>query len=98
MAHRLIFNPSIPDDLVAALDYYSEMSPALADRFRSAVNRRLDNIAERPESFPVDVDSIRFAKIDRFPYLVFFVLKSDFVSVLAIVHGSKDPVAWRNRL
>ena len=91
MAHKLIFNASIPDDLAAAISYYEDISPALADRFRSAVNRRLDEIAERPESFPGDVTPIRFTKIEQFPYLIFFVLKSDFVSVIAILHGSTEP-------
>ena len=97
MAHRLIFNRLIPDDLTAALDYYEKISPALANRFRAEVNRRLDDIAERPESFPVDVSRIRFAKLYRFPYLVFFAAKSEFVSVIAIVHGSSEPNEWRNR-
>ena len=97
MAHRLIFNASIPNDLAAALDYYEEISPALADRFRVAVDQRLDDIAERPESFPVDIPPIRFAKTHQFPYLVFFVEKSEFVSVIAIVHGSSQPDTWRNR-
>ncbi len=80
-----------------ALDYYEEISPALADRFRAEVNRRLDEIAERPESFPVDVSQIRFAKLHRFPYLVFFAVQSEFISVIAIVHGSSAPDEGRNR-
>ena len=97
MARRLIFNSSIPDDLASALDYYEEISPALANRFRENVDRRLDDIAERPESFPKDVSPTRFAKIDRFPYLIFFVAKASFVSVIAIVHTSSEPDKWRDR-
>ncbi len=97
MARRLVFNSSIPDDLAVALEYYEEISPALANRFRENTDRRLDDIAERPESFPVDIPPIRFAKIDRFPYLIFFVAKTDFVSVIAIVHASSEPRTWRDR-
>lgn len=97
MAHKLIFNASIPDDLAAAISYYEDISPAVANRFRTAVDRRLDEIAKRPESFPGDVTPIRFAKIDQFPYLIFFVLKSDLVSVIAILHGSTEPGMWRKR-
>lgn len=97
MAHRLVFNPSIPADLAAAIDHYERISPELADRFRESVNRRLDEIAERPEWFGIDVPPIRFAKIERFPYLVFFIVNPDFISVIAIVHGSSDPDKWRSR-
>lgn len=34
---------------------------------------------------------------NRFPYLIFFVVKSNFVLILAIVHGSSDPEKWRTR-
>ena len=64
MAPRLIFAPQVPDDLVAAVDYYEQISPALANDFRQHVNDKLDDIAERSESFPVDVGSVRLARID----------------------------------
>lgn len=98
MAHRLIFNPAIPEDLASALDYYGDISPLLANRFRENVDRRFDDIAERPESFPIDVPPIRFASVGRFPYLIFFVVKPEFVSLVAIVHGSSEPETWRSRL
>ncbi len=88
MAHWLIFSPAIPDDLAAALDYYEDVSPQLANRFRTNIDQRLDDIAERPESFPTDVSPIRFAKIDRFPFLIFLVPKPNFISIIAIVHDA----------
>lgn len=66
MANKLIFHPHIPDDVVAAVTYYEEISSELANRFWEQVNRRLDDIAARPESFPMDVAPIRFARLERF--------------------------------
>ena len=97
MAFRLIFNPLVPDDLAGAIAYYEQISPALANRFRENIDRRLSEIAERPQSFPMDTPPVRLARIDRFPYLVFFVAKTNFVSVLAIAHGSAEPGKWRDR-
>lgn len=94
MPHRLIFGPNIPDDLVTALDYYEGIAEGLANRFRGQVNQRLDDIANRPQSFPFDVPPIRFARLERFPFLVFYVDKADFVSIVAILHGSSDPDGW----
>ena len=98
MAHRLLFEPAIPGDLAGALDYYEEISPTLANRFRRSVNQCLDRIAKQPESFPFDIQPIRFAKVGRFPYLILFVVKPNFVSLIAIVHGSSKPERWRERL
>lgn len=97
MARRLIFAPQVPDDLVAAIDYYERISPALTNDFRHNVNDKLDDIAERPESFPLDVEPVRFARVDRFPYLIFFVADQDSVSIIAVLHGASDPARWRSR-
>lgn len=91
VAHKLRFHSAIPDDLVNALDYYDGISNALGNRFRNSVDRRLDDIANVPEMFPFDIPPVRFAKIDRFPYLIFFVVKSEVVRILAIVHGASNP-------
>lgn len=97
MTPKLIFAPGVPDDLLVALEYYDSISPELANRFRANVNRRLRDIAVEPEIFPFDVPPIRFARIAQFPYLIFFVDKPTFVSVLAVLHGSSDPDKWRQR-
>lgn len=97
MARRLIFAPQVPDDLVAAVDYYEQISAALANDFRRHINDKLDDIAERPESFPLDIESVRFARVDRFPYLIFFIADQESVSIIAVLHGASDPARWRER-
>jgi len=97
VAHRLVFHPSIPDDLARAVSFYEDISPALGDRFRNNVKRSLADISERPESFPNDVGTLRFARVNRFPYLIFFAKRDTHVSVVAIVHGSVAPEKWRGR-
>ena len=98
MAHRLVFDPRIPNDITLALDYYEQLSTELAVRFRAQVNARFDDIEQRAESFPIDVAPVRFARLRRFPYLIFFVVKPEFVSIIAILHGSSAPAQWRDRL
>jgi len=70
LAHKLRFHRDIPEDLEQAIRYYQAVSVELANRFRIKVNRRLDEIAERPESFAVDMAPVRFAKVHRFPYII----------------------------
>lgn len=97
MARRLVFAPQVPDDLFAAVDYYERISATLANDFRQHVNDKLDDIAERPESFTRDIESVRFARVERFPYLIFFVADQDSVSIIAVLHGASDPARWRSR-
>lgn len=97
MAIELVFHPAIPDDLAPALAYYDEISKTLGNRFRDNVKDLLSEISERPESFPIDVEPIRFGRVERFPYLILFVSRASYVFVIAILHGASDPRKWRER-
>lgn len=97
MARKVVFHPSIPDDLDEAVGYYEEISTVLANRFRDQVNCRLNEIVDHPELFPLDLAPVRFAKIERFPYIVFFAVNEFTVIILAIVHGRSDPAKWQDR-
>ncbi|MEQ8838116.1 MAG: hypothetical protein RID07_15020, partial [Lacipirellulaceae bacterium] len=61
-------------------------------------DRTLNHLSSSPEIYPLDVVPIRFAKVQRFPYLIFFAARKDIVLVLAVLHGSTDPSKWRSRL
>ena len=69
----------------------------LGNRFRSQVNARFDDIAERPEAFAIAFDDIHFARTHRFPYLLLFRDLGDVIHVLGVFHGASDPARWRQR-
>ena len=97
MADRLRFHPLVAEDLREATRWYDEISVDLGNRFRSQVNARFDDIAERPESFAIAFDDVHFARIQRFPYLVLFRNLGDVIHLLGVFHSASDPARWRQR-
>ena len=97
MASRLVYHHKVAEDIAAADAYYDKISTQLAERFKFAMVSRLNRIASHPTSFPIDVAPIRFARIDHFPYLIFFRVADEHILVLAVLHGSRDPLNWRLR-
>lgn len=67
-------------------------------RFRASLDRCLDEVELRPESFPHDVAPVRFARLNGFPYFVFFMFAPESVFILAVLHGASDPDKWRERV
>jgi plasmid stabilization system protein ParE len=57
---------------------------------RPAAEFDLEEVQERPESFPVAYRQARRARLKRFPYAVYFQLRGDTISVIAILHTSQD--------
>jgi len=99
MANRLRYHPLVADDISAAIDWYEGRSLGLGERFRSAVDARFDDIVAVPEMFPraFDDSDFRFARVPKFPYLVFFRVRAEIVSVLGVFHSASDPAKWRRR-
>ena len=66
-------------------------------RVPGLVERTLEAVERSPEQFPIALRDIRKALVRRFPYVVYYVVLSDVISVIAIVHGRRDPGVWQAR-
>jgi|SRR5882724_6218524 len=65
---------------------------------KAELDLRLDAYANIPNGFAVIHRSVRRALLHRFPFAVFYVLGRDGVVVLGILHGSRHPRFWMNRV
>ena len=97
MAEPLRFHPLVADDLGAAAAWYDDLSIELGNRFRAAVDSRLDAVELRPESFGVVDPPLRAARVDRYPYLIVFEHSLVATEVLGVFHSASDPKKWRGR-
>ena len=83
-------------DFDAAADWYQAHGD-LGARFTTHVREALNRIGQMPESYAVHHRDIRRAQVRKFPYNVFFRLHADRVEVIAVLHGCRDPAAWKSR-
>lgn len=97
MAEPLHFHPLVADDLAAAAAWYDEISIELGNRFRRAVDSRLDAVELRPESFGLVDQPLRAARVGKFPYLIVYEHSSIVTEVLGVFHTASDPNKWRGR-
>ena len=73
-----------------AVIWYEQKQVGLGSELLDEVAQVLRTVEQRPESFPVDYRTARPARLDRFPYAVYFRLTDDLISVIAFLHGSQD--------
>lgn len=81
-------------DIQTAYNWYEEQQPGLGEEYLLSLQKRLEAIRKFPESCPVVYRGVRRAMLARFPYLVFYIPRSDRIVVLAILHMSRDPAKW----
>jgi toxin ParE1/3/4 len=84
-------------ELDEAASWYESQRPGLGVEFVTEVQEVLDTIAAQPKRFPVAVGEVREAAVSRFPYYVYYRVKSDRLVVIAVFHSSRDPSVWQGR-
>ena len=94
MTPRFILRPRAERDIQSVFDWYESQQPALGDEFKVSLRERLETIREFPESAPILYRDIRRAVVSRFPYLIFYVVRTTRIAVLAVLHQSRDPKVW----
>lgn len=86
-------------ELLAAAEWYERERVGLGWELLVEASRVLGSIGEAPATWPV-VDpssSVRRFVFARFPYIAYFVIRSDDVLVLAFGHTKRRPGYWQHR-
>jgi len=97
MSLPVAMRPEAEADLLAARDWYEQQSDNLRDDFAEKVEEMLFRISLYPEFYPALLRNVRAAKLRRFPYLIYYRVQTNYIEVLAVLHGSRNPRIWQGR-
>jgi plasmid stabilization system protein ParE len=100
MIYHIILSPDAEADLNSAIWWYQRIEVNLAVRFRAETRAVLRRIALFSYQFPVVTvlkDPVRRALVKHFPYSIYFTLKLDVASVIAVVHHCRNHTVWMDR-
>lgn len=97
MSHRLVVRPLAEEDLVEIQRWYEAQQVGLGGAFRQSVDELFQRLSESPLMYPVVYRGLRRAVLRRFPYLVYFTVESEVVSIVACLHGKRHPRLVRLR-
>jgi plasmid stabilization system protein ParE len=97
MSRRWIVRPLAESDLDRAVSWYERQKPGLGLRFLDAADQLFARLRDRPLQFPLVSADVRRALLPTFPYAVYFRIADDAVTVLAVLHLSRDPRTWHSR-
>lgn len=90
---KIELNSLVHTDLLEIVDYYYNSDKAsLAAEFYAEFRRCVDQVIERPESFPIYVKNYRRVNLTRFPHhFLFRRVDKNVVRILVVKHNSRDP-------
>lgn len=91
------YHPLVAVDLRRASSQYDAIAIDLGNRFRTNVKLKIQKIVEHPESFGRIGGEFRGAIIDRFPYVIVFILDENITTIFGIRHAASDQTTWFDR-
>jgi plasmid stabilization system protein ParE len=98
MTMEVRLRPEAEHDLAESAAWYEQQRTGLGQEFLDAALATFSAITDTPNGFAVIHRSVRRALLHRFPFAVFYVFDRDGVVVLGVLHGSRHPRFWMNRV
>ena len=77
--------------------WYEEQRPGEGGDFKAALLSCVELFALFPAMHPLYHGRVRRALLSSHPYFVYYLVERDHVEVLAVIHQSRRPDAWRVR-
>ena len=97
MTLRIVFRRAAKSEYEDAAVRYNEQRPGLGEEFAIEIEDAVAKAASAPERYPVVFGDIRRTVARRFPYSIYFRIRNEFMVVLAVFHGRRNPVIWQRR-
>lgn len=95
---KYVFHPEALIEYAEAVQYYAERRVEVAQAFINAVEDAINRIRESPSRWKAIDEDIRRCSTRKFPYGVLYTLEEDYILILAVMHCSREPGYWKNRL
>ena len=92
------FHPEAGLEFEEAVQFYKQRGRNLGRRFAHEVRGTIQRIAATPRRWRILEEDVRRCLLRVFPYAVLYTIEDDYILIVAIMHGKRQPGYWRHRL
>ena len=89
-----VFDPAAAEEIEEAADWYEAHKSGLGRDFVVEVNASIRRIIEFPNAWPPVSRRVRHLQLTRFPYAIFYQMRSDEILIVAVAHLHRRPEYW----
>jgi len=98
MNQPVILCPGAENDIREIYHCLEEIQAGLGDQFVIRLRDVLQRIESMPEISGIAWRDVRAVRVRRFQYVVYYVVFTNRVEVLAVLHGSRHESTWQSRV
>ena len=96
--YRLVLEPTAASDLTSVYEWYEDCREGLGEEFNDYFNQCINWLLKHPLVPHIIYHSARRKKLARFPYYVFYRVSGENLNVLTVIHTSRSPKIWKQRI
>lgn len=89
--------PEVATDLATAADWYGQREPGLGDEFMTEYRKALAATIDKPLERPAVRSGLRWRRLSRFPYLLWYRVKNTKLVVAGVLHVRRDRSVFDER-
>ncbi len=97
MSRELIIRSEAEAEIAEAADWYNRERPGLGIDFVLAVNGTLQAVQRNPFQYQIIWREFRRTGVAQFPYGLIYRASERDVTVVACLHGRRNPSVWKKR-
>ena len=93
----LSYNSKFWNDAERYYRWYEARGVGLGDGFLEEVEKGLSDIENNPLRYALITATSRQCQVSRFPFSIYYRIKSDRIRILALWHNARGSHTWKNR-
>jgi plasmid stabilization system protein ParE len=95
---KIVVRRGAARDIQQAHDWYENEQSGLGNEFLDEIGACLARIEQHADRYAFVYRDVKRAIVERFPYSVYFRVRSKEVRVIAVVHQRRSPKLWQRRI
>jgi plasmid stabilization system protein ParE len=85
-------------EVAETIEYYDAVRVGLGADFAREVERGIDQVLEHPNTWQRVEFGLRRYRLHRFPYGLVYQVDKEQILIVAVMHLSRDPGYWTDRI
>ena len=92
------FHSDALEEYREAAIWYANRQQELALQFIATIEDAIVRVVETPTRWRIIEEDIRRCLTRVFPYAILYTIEDDFILIVAVMHCSREPGYWRDRV
>lgn len=95
---KLTYSPIAEIELRQAVDFYNKERSGLGFEFLARIKESAEKIVDFPNAWKKISKNSRVCNLRGYPYSLIYHKMKEEILIIAVMHNSKDPESWENRI